>query len=121
MRREHKEASLAWITFLTSTTTLLCCTIPILLITLGFGASLALVVSSLPWWIKLSEHKFLIFIISGVLLVLTFWVLRFSGQSCPADSELAKKCEAVRIWNWRILWVSMMIWIIGFISAYLLA
>ena len=120
MRQEHKEASLTWLTFLTSTTTLLCCTIPILLITLGFGATLASVVSDLTWWGKISEYKFLIFITSGLLLLITFWVLRKAGQICPIDPLLAKKCQKIRKWNWRILWLSITIWVVGFISAYLL-
>ena len=120
MRQELKEAVLTWVTFLTSTTTLLCCTIPIILIGLGFGAALASFIPHAPWWENVSKYKFLIFAVSGSLLLLNYAVLRISAQSCPADPALAEKCQTMRKWNWRVLILSVVIWVIGFISAYLL-
>lgn len=121
MQRETKETLMAVLTLLTSTSTLLCCTIPILLISLGFGASLSLVLTKHEWWIKISEYKFLTFLISGTFLVFTYAVLRASGQYCPTDPILAERCKKIRVWNWRIFWLSITIWVVGFVSAYLLA
>lgn len=118
MKRDFKETTLTWITFLTSTTTLLCCTLPILFIMLGLGTVLAFLTTQLHWWITLAQYKFWLFLVSSLLLLFSYWTIKKSGQSCPADPKLAAKCQRLRVWNFRILRVSFLIWIIGFISAY---
>lgn len=120
MRREIKEALLAWLSFFGSLSTLLCCTLPILFVVLGFGASLVVFSTHFQWWVKLGEYKFWLFIVSAALLIFSYWIMKMSGQVCPTDPILAKKCEYLRKWNWRIILISFIIWGVGFISAYLL-
>ena len=119
MIRESKEKFYVWICLITSSATLVCCTLPIILVFIGLGATLAAISTSLPWLMTLTEYKFWIFLVSGILLLLTEWALKRPGRSCPTDPILAEKCKKLEIWNYRILRFSEIIWIIGFISSYL--
>jgi len=56
---------------------------------------------------------------SGVVLVLTAWLLFRRDRICPANPELAEQCEKVYCWNARFYWVSVGIWLTGFGTAYL--
>lgn len=109
-----------WFSFLSSTGTLLCCALPILLVTLGFGAVVAGVTSDLPWLTALSRHKEWLFLGSAGLLSAGGWLLYRPGRSCPADPEQAERCRRLDRWN-RVVWLTAVgIWLIGFASAYLL-
>src|SRR5665213_3663115 len=99
MKPETKAAGLAWITFLTSTSTLICCTLPILFVALGFGASLASMTTQFHWWITFSEYKFWLFLMSGILILFSFWTLKRQGRFCPTDPVLAKKCLRLQRFN----------------------
>ncbi len=115
-----KESSLTLLTLLTTTGTLLCCALPIIFVSLGFGATIAAATSSLPFLITLSQHKLWIFLFSAFMLVLSGWLLYRTGRHCPTDPEQAAICTAAYRWNKRIYWVSAGIWLLGFIAAYVL-
>src|SRR5258708_14674476 len=78
---------------------LICCALPFLLVTLGFGATVAALTSSVPWLIPLSEHKEWIFVGSGALLLLSAWLVYRPGQPCPSDPRLQRLCTRTRTWN----------------------
>src|SRR5258708_10439639 len=99
---------------------LICCALPFLLVTLGFGATVAALTSSVPWLIPLSEHKEWIFVGSGALLLLSAWLVYRPGQPCPSDPRLQRLCTRTRTWNGRVFWASVLTWGIGFFAAYLL-
>lgn len=109
----------AWLLIFTSSTALICCALPILLVSLGLGAVSASLFANLPFLVSLSQHKAGLFAASGGLLVLTAWLLFRPGRACPADPQLAEQCEKVYRWNIRIYWFSVGIWVIGFGAAYL--
>jgi mercuric ion transport protein len=121
MNQSYKESSLVWLALLFSLSTLLCCTLPIILISLGFGAVLASVIANFNFIIILTQYKFWLFIGSGLLLIITYWIFKRSEFSCPTDPVLAEKCRVLRRFNWRILKISVLIWLLGFVSAYILA
>ena len=114
-----KETSLTWLALFTTTGTLVCCALPITLIALGMGATMASMASSFPFLITLSEHKVWIFVISGVLLTLSAWVMYRPGRNCPTDPKLAELCNKTQLWNRRIHWFSVILWCIGFFAAFL--
>jgi len=115
----RRDASISFFTLFASSGTLLCCALPIVLVTLGMGASVAAMTSSFPFLIVLSQYKIWVFAISGFMLVLSAWLSYRPGQSCPSDDELARICALSKLWNRRILWVSIIIWSIGFFAAFL--
>jgi mercuric ion transport protein len=115
----RRDTSIGFFTLFASSSTLICCALPIILVTLGMGASVAAMTSSFPFLIVLSQYKIWVFAISGFMLVLSAWLSYRPGQSCPSDDELARICALSKLWNKRILWVSIIIWNIGFFAAFL--
>ena len=117
-----KETSLTWLALFTTTGTLVCCAIPITLVTLGMGATVASMVSAMPFLVTLSQHKIWVFAISGILLVLSAWMMYRPARACPVDSanpELGELCNKTHKWNKRIYWFSVILWCIGFFAAFL--
>jgi mercuric ion transport protein len=98
--------------------TLVCCAIPILLVTLGMGAAVAAATSSLPVLITLSQYKANLFAGSAILLVMSGG-LAYRARDCPVDPVERESCRRVRSWNRRLLLGSITIWVIGFFAAYL--
>ena len=116
----NQQIALSWITLLASTGTLLCCALPILLVSLGFGAVVATLTSSLPVLVTLAEYEPWMFSVSVLLLGATAWVLWIRPQHCPSDPELAVRCAQARVWNKRVFWMASVVWGVGFTAAYLL-
>jgi len=114
-----KETSLTWLALFTTTGTLVCCAIPITLVTLGMGATVASMVSAMPFLVTLSQHKIAVFATSGILLALSAWMMYRPGRACPVDSELGELCNKTHKWNKRIYWFSVILWFIGFFAAFL--
>jgi hypothetical protein len=115
---ESGQSRLSWLTLFATTGTLVCCALPIILVMLGLGATVAALTSSLPLLITLSQHKAWVFAFSGLMLGLSGWLLYRSRHSCPSDPQLGELCNKTQLWNRRIYWVSVAIWGIGFFAAY---
>ncbi|MBI1425673.1 MAG: hypothetical protein GC149_19770 [Gammaproteobacteria bacterium] len=113
------RTGLSWITLFASTGTLLCCALPIILVSLGLGATVAAVTSYIPVLITLSHYKVWIFLSSGSLLVATAWLMWRNRGQCPVDPELAGLCQRARLLNRRIWLFATVIWLTGFTAAYL--
>jgi len=112
-------AGLGWASLFASASTWVCCALPILLVTMGAGAILAGITSQFPVLIVLGAHKNWMFAMSGVLLAAAAGLTWRSGQHCPTDPLLAQQCQRMQRWNKRILWVSVIVWLFGFVAAYL--
>ena len=115
-----KPRQWGWFILFTSSTTLVCCVIPIVLVSLGMGAVVASLYGSLPFLSFIGLHKNAAFIITALILVLASWALFRPGRACPTDPEMAKACTSAHKWNRRLLWVSIVFWCAGFFAAYLL-
>ena len=116
----NQQSTLSWLALFASTGTLICCALPILLVSLGFGAVVAALTSNFPILITLAEYEPWMFVISGVLLSVVAWVIWKRPQLCPSDPQLAQRCARSRVWNRRIFWTATSIWLIGFTAAFLL-
>ena len=114
-----KEGGVTWLTLFASTGTLVCCALPIMLVTLGMGATVVAMTSTFPFLITLSLYKGWVFAGSGLMLVLTGWLIYRPGRACPTDPELGRLCNQARLWNRRIYITSVLIWVIGFFAAFL--
>jgi mercuric ion transport protein len=114
----------AWLSYLSlfgSVGTLLCCALPSLLVLFGFGATVAAILSSVPWLVALSKHKAITFVVSGLLIALgfvnTFYIaprlrpdLACTTDVCGTASRVSKV----------LLWMSAGIYACGFFVAYVL-
>jgi len=119
----RRSAVLSYFSLSTSVGTLLCCALPSLLVLLGLGASVASMLSSVPWLVKLSQHKQWTFSVSGILIALSFANMyyiapRFRADECNADDPSA--CADASRLSKTILWGSAVIYAIGFFVAYVL-
>jgi len=97
-----------------STSTLICCALPALLVSLGAGAALASLVSVFPQIVWISEHKEVIFLISSGLMVvggIVQWRNRFAP--CPIDPDLRYTCLKTRKTSLRIYLLSLALLLIG--------
>lgn len=114
-----RESLTTWLSLMTTTGTLLCCALPVMLVSLGFGAAVAGLTSELPWLIGLSRHKEWIFAVSAIMLALAGWLIRRPGRTCPVDPVLAERCDRLDRWNRRIWWTGIVLWSMGLFVAYL--
>ena len=119
MTTRVREGAVTFFTLFTSTGTLICCALPIMLVTLGLGAAMAGLTSTFPWMVTLSQNKAWVFAGSGLLLALSGWMVYRPGRTCPVDPKLAKLCTTMDKWNRRIVLFSATIWVVGFFTAYL--
>lgn len=118
-QRRAAHSHWGWAVLFMSSSTLICCALPILLVTLGLGAVSAALFEGLPFLGVVVQHKLWLFIGSAAVLALGGWALFRPGRYCPSDPELAAKCEAAHHWNLRLWRLSVVMWVIGFFAAYL--
>ena len=103
-----------------STGTLLCCALPALMVSIGAGASLAGLVSTVPWLVTLSKYKIGLFGAAGILLCIAGalqWRSRYAP--CPADPVLAKACGKARKISLWVYGASVLIYLTGFFFAFI--
>ncbi len=119
-RSDLKEKSITVFTLFTTTGTLLCCALPIIFVTLGMGATVVAITSTFPFLITLTKYKIWVFAFSGLMLLVSGWLMFRPGRVCPTDKALADACNTAHKWNKRIYWTSVVIWCVGFTAAYIL-
>ena len=112
--------SLSGLAALLSTGTLLCCALPIILVSVGLGTVVASLTSHYPILITLSGYKLQMFTGSAILLAISTWLIWRPGATCPVDPKQAALCERLQQWSKRLFIVAVGIWFVGFFFAYLL-
>lgn len=120
-----KEEALAILSLFASTSTLLCCALPTLLVALGLGAAVAGAISTLPWLVTLSQQKQWVFL-GASLFIAGNWVLMRRWQrtviACEipgGPSSVMSACHVAGRFSRVVLWTSTAIFILGFIVAFL--
>lgn len=107
----NKTQHASRLSLLTSASTLVCCALPAMMVTLGAGAALSSLVSAVPQLVWLSEYKTAIFSVALVMLLFA-GLLQWQARKvpCPADAALAAKCSRTRrhalityLCSWAIL------------------
>ena len=114
----EKPRTWSWLLIFTTSGTLLCCALPITLVTLGLGASVASMASAAPWLITMSQQKGWVFLVSAGLIGFSFWAVTRPGRICPTDPELADACNRADRWNRRFIQISVVMWLVGFSAAF---
>ena len=115
----------AYLSLFASFSTLLCCALPSVFVLFGLGATVASVLSTLPWLVALSRHRAWVFGISGLLIALdAVYVYRFvptlarPDARCPPGDESA--CATASRFSRRVLLASAILYCIGFLVAFAL-
>lgn len=118
----YKQTILPTLSLFTSLGTLVCCALPALFVALGMGAVVAGLVSTAPWLVWLSDHKKYVFLVAGILLLISAYMQwRARNLPCPADVLQAKACRRLRIFSISVLVFSFVVYAIGFFFAFLAA
>jgi hypothetical protein len=114
-----KTKHLSLLSLFSSGGTLVCCALPALLVSLGAGAVMASVVSSVPQIVWFSEHKLGVFIFAGMMLSISGF-LQWKARSlpCPSDKELAELCNKTRVNSLRVYFFSVCVFLIGGFMAF---
>ena len=107
----------AWIVFFTSSSTLICCALPILLVSLGLGAVSATLFAGFPFLVTLAQHKTWMFLGSAVVLALTGWLLYRPGRACPTDPDLAEQCGRAHPMESAFFLGGAAVWMVGVAAA----
>ena len=112
-------SSVAWLALFTSTSTLVCCALPALMISLGAGATLAAIVSTVPQLIWISTHKLLTFGVSAALLAVGgYW--QAMPAACPIDPVLARSCARAKAISRIVYLGSLALFLTGAFFAFVL-
>jgi hypothetical protein len=101
-------------TLFASSSTLICCAIPALLVALGAGATLSTFISIFPKIVWISEHKVEVFIFAGVMLSISGymqWRGRFAP--CPTDPTLRDACMRTRKASLIVYSLSLLLYLTG--------
>jgi hypothetical protein len=102
------------ISLFASSSTLVCCALPALLVALGAGAALSSLVSVFPQLVWLSEHKVGLFVFAGTMLVVS-GALQWHNRTapCPTDPALRDACLRTRTTSLRVYFFSVAIYTLG--------
>ncbi|MEO0883408.1 MAG: hypothetical protein AAFY34_11885 [Pseudomonadota bacterium] len=122
MRLILRETAAPTLALFASASTLLCCALPALLVTIGAGAVMAGLASNVPGYIWLTAHKVELFVLAGFLLSGAVWA-RWSTRNapCPIDPKQARACTRMRRAGGVILSVAIMAYLIGGFFAFFAA
>lgn len=115
-----KESLLPFLGLFTSISTILCCALPIILVTLGMGAVFASLTTNFPFITWLAERSVYLFFIATILILISGYFIFIKPQTCPTDKKLAKICNKTKIINKIIWFVSVIILVISFFLKYIL-
>ena len=100
--------------------TLFCCALPVTLVTLGMGATFASLTANVPQVIWLTQYKEALFIVTGVLLIVSYLMIKQSQKlACPVDVDQRSVCKESKTVTYNIFWFSVAIYIIGLLFSYI--
>lgn len=102
------------LSLLASSSTLVCCALPALLVALGAGATLVSLTVRFPQLIWLSEHKAGVFGSAALMLALA-GVAQWRARSlpCPADPAAARACMRARRVSRGVYALSVLLFLTG--------
>jgi mercuric ion transport protein len=120
-----RGGALSFLSLFTSLGTLLCCALPSLLVLFGLGATVATVLSDVPWLVALSHHKHWVFIVVGLMITGNFLYVyaiapKLQIRNGACDSNDPGACQTASRFSRIVLWCSAGLYLVGFFTAYIL-
>jgi hypothetical protein len=120
LKIQGRSSILTILSLFTSFGTLICCALPALFVALGMGAVLAGLVSSVPQIVWLSEHKFWLFSVAAILLLVAGCSIFFARKlPCPVDPHLRQVCLKGRKLTAIVFGIAAVCYMIGFFFAFI--
>lgn len=98
--------------------TLVCCALPVLLVTLGLGSGVAALTAAAPWLVTLSHYKVWMFAAAMMALLAAGLLLYRPGRACPTDPELARACARLDVIARTFWWFGLSVWLVGAFVAF---
>lgn len=112
----------ATLSLFASGTTLICCALPALLVSLGMGAVMAGLIETVPGITWLGKHKAIVFTVAGLLVVAAgAWQWRARSLPCPTDPAQARACARLRAIGWWLWGISALAYVVGVFFAFFAA
>ena len=106
-----------FLSLFSSASSLVCCALPALFVGLGAGAVFAGLTSTIPQLIWMAERKVSLFIIGGILLMISKY-LELKNKSIQCDISIKETCKQTRNWSRIIWWISLGLYITGLFFAF---
>lgn len=117
----RRNLGLSMLTLLAGSGTLVCCVLPAVMVSLGAGAALAGLVTSVPQLVWLSAHKGWVFGAAGLMLALSGLALWHARRlPCPVDAQMAAACMRLRGWSAGLWFAAAGITAVGALFAFVL-
>tara|TARA_B100000965_G_C19454000_1_gene696608 strand:+ start:425 stop:790 length:366 start_codon:yes stop_codon:yes gene_type:complete len=114
------DKSVNLLTLFASSSSLICCAIPAIFITLGAGAAFANLILVFPFLIILSKYKVYISALTFIIITLAGYInYKVYLLPCPTDPELGKICMKTRKNSRYIYYFSVMLFIFATIFTYI--
>lgn len=109
-----------YLTLFSSTTTLICCALPAMLVMLGAGSVMASLATNVPGLIWVSSNKVPFFMFAAAMLALGA-LLQWRARSlpCPIEPDLAASCMRTRKTSLIVYFISLVIFLIGGFFAFI--
>ena len=105
---------IAFITLFSSSSTLVCCALPALMVAIGAGSTLAAMITYIPALIWLSVYKIPIFIFAGIMLTVSGIMQYYNkNQACPIDSSQNQACSTSKKISKYVYILSLTIYLIS--------
>lgn len=122
MRLIVRETAAPTLALFASLSTLLCCALPALLVTIGAGAVMAGLAANVPGLVWLTAHKALLFAVAGGLLAAA-GALKWAARNapCPIDPAQARACMQMRRAGTVILGIAVGAYVVGGFFAFFAA
>ena len=118
--KKLKPVFLPFLSLFTSLSTVFCCALPIILVTLGMGATFASLSANFPAITWLAQRSGVIFLLAGFLLMVSGYFIFIKRQSCPVDPKLAKSCASMKRVNKWVWLTSTLILLVSLFFKYVL-
>lgn len=112
---------LVFLSLFGSFSTLLCCALPVLLVSLGMGGVFVSLTTAVPQIQFIGEYKLFVFIITALLLMGGLFLIRPAKVvECPINEDQRNVCRTVKPWTRIILYISLGLYVLGLFFAYVL-
>lgn len=104
-----------------SMSTLLCCALPVTLVSIGMGAAFASITASFPAIMWLTEKKDYLFMATALMLLISYVMMKRSKRlACPIDLNQRDACQASKEFSTKLYWLTVLIYSIGLFFSYIL-
>lgn len=112
----------ATLALFTSVSTLICCALPALLVSIGMGAVMAGLIETVPGITWMGANKPIVFTVAGLVLAASgAWQWHARTLPCPVDPVKARACTRLRRIGWVLWWISVAAFVVGGFFAFFAA